>query len=149
VASRQRLVVFNGLTLRALVLNDRRHFPEELSAFRLAFRGRRFRLLTTDGIIREYQSEAINPPQFMPLPKLTDLSETGRAIFLDQSQLNRSSVGMPGLPNEHRAFVLDAIAAAAEYLITNRQRWLAISEKVRESYGLQIVTPARFVELEG
>lgn len=146
--SHHRLVVFNALTLRALILNDRRNFPHELSAFRLAFRGRQFQLLITDGIIREYQAEANSPPQFLPLPTLSRLSESGRIVRRDESQLNRVPVMLAGLPNEHRAFVLDAVAAGAEYFITNRQRWLNVSQQVESGYSLRIVTPNRFVELE-
>ena len=145
----QRLVVFDALTLRALILDDRRIFPSELSAFRLAFRGRRFRILTTDGIIREYQAESNRPPQFLPLPTLANLSQSGRVVRRVESELNRFSITLAGLPKEHRPFVLDAIAVGAEYLITDRQRWLNITPQLETAYNLRIVTPGTFVELEG
>ncbi|MCH8062619.1 MAG: hypothetical protein IH861_08960 [Chloroflexi bacterium] len=56
------LVAFNSLMIKALALNDRSIYPEELDAFSTAFRGQRFKLLITDGILVEYQTEANNPP---------------------------------------------------------------------------------------
>ena len=144
----RRLIVFDALLLRALIINDRLIFPNELSAFRLAFRGRRFQILITDGIIREYQAESNRPPQFLPLPTLANLSQSGRVVRRDESELNRFSITLAGLPKEHRPFVWDAIAAGAEYLITDRQRWLNIFPNVETAYNLRIVTPGTFVELE-
>jgi len=144
----QRLIVFDAFSLRGLALNDGNLFPDELSAFRLAFRGRRFRMLVTDGILREYTAESTNRPQFLPVPTLTRLSDLGRAIFRDESQLARSPIDLPGLPREHRAFVIDAIAAGASYFITKYLRWLGLTDRTETSFGLSIVSPARFVELE-
>jgi hypothetical protein len=76
------------------------------------------------------------------------LTERGRIVYLDEPRLNRTPVALTGLPKEHRSFMLDSIASGAEYFITKRSRWLNMLEEVRVSYGLQIVSPARFVELE-
>jgi len=72
----------------------------------------------------------------------------GRAIYIDVGRLNRAPVQMTGLPQEHREFILDAMAARASYVITHRREWLALSEQTAR-YELQIVTPSQFVELEG
>lgn len=145
----QRIVVFNALVLRGLIINDRQQFPDEIQAFTIAFRGRRFRVLLTDGILNEYQA---NSPSFLPFelqPALDNLLRGRRAIYAEESQLQRFPIELTGLPQEHRPFILDAIAGNANYLITNRRRWLNLTEQAESRHGLSIVTPGRFIELEG
>ena len=144
-----RLVVFNALMLRGLVVNDDELFPNELAAFRTAFDGSRFRLLLTDGIRDQYELEARRPAQYLPQNILNSLSSTNRFIFFEEQRLNRLSDTLEGLPQEHTEFVYDAIAAKADYLVTNNPPWLRLSSETADRYGLQIVTPATFVELEG
>ena len=143
-----RLVVFNALTLRGLVANDETEFHYELAAFRAAFQGRRCRILLTNGIVNEYRLQSMQAPQFQLQPTLNVLLNNGRAIYFDDYRLNRSNVVLSGLPQEHRGFVDDAIAARASYLITNRPAWLNLSPQT-ENYGLQIVSPGRFIGLQG
>lgn len=142
-------MVFNALMMRALVISDSRLYPDELAAFRACFRTRRFRILLTSNIISEYQKESNKQPQFLPLPVLNGLSERSRAVQLDESQLAGVSGDLAEFPREHRAFIRDAIKAGAEYLVTRRRRWLALAGPTETNYGLRIVTPGRFVELEG
>ena len=144
-----RLVVFDAVTVRGLILNDSSNFSDELAAFRVAFRGRRFRLLLTDHIVQEYESESIKPPQLPLQAGLARLATTARTIQRDESQLNRRTVSLRGFASEHRYFILDSIAAGVEYFITKRQTWLSMEEQARSRYNLHIVTPAQFVELEG
>ena len=148
MASSYRLVVFDALMLRALILNDSKRFPDVLAAFRLAFQKRRFRILLTDGILSEYAAESNKFPPFAVQPTLDRLSRQGRVGHVEENQLNRPDIRLPRLTREHRAFIMDAIAAGASYLITDRRQWLGLSAQTN-SYGLQIVTPRRFVELEG
>ena len=143
------LVAFNSLMIKALALNDRSIYPEELDAFSTAFRGQRFRLLITDGILVEYQTEANNPPAFLVQPVLNSLASTQRTVYLDEYSLGDVTLELSGLPSEHRAFIRDTIAANASYLITKRQRWLSLSEQTENTHGLRIVTPAQFVQFEG
>ena len=144
-----RLVVFDAVTVRGLILNDSHEFSDELAAFRVAFRGRRFRLLLTDQIIQEYVTEAVKPPQLPLQGALARLATTARTIHRDESQLNRREISLRGFVREHRDFILDSIAAGVEYFVTKRQTWLGMEEEARRRYGLHIVTPAQFVELEG
>ena len=148
MAREYRLVVFNALMLRALILNDNERFPHELAAFRTAFQGRRFGLVLTDGILSEYQIEANKFPPFRLQPTLNTLFGQSRAIRVDEFRLNRSNIQLTGLPDEHKDFVVDALAARASYLVTNRPEWLRLSTQTSGS-GLQILTPRRFAELEG
>ena len=143
-----RLVVFNALMLRSLVTNDDEEFHDELAAFRAAFQGRRFRMLLTDGIVSEYLVQSVQVPQFELQPTLNSLSNTGRVAYFDEHRLNRSNFQLIGFPQEHREFILDAIAARASYFITNRQEWLHLSNQTEGRYGLQIISPGGFVELE-
>ena len=149
MTSLQRLVVFDARALRGLIVNDRRYFPDDLGAFRVAFQSRRFRILLTDGILREYEIESNNPPQFLLQPTLNKLQQQVRIIYFDENTLERSPTELSGLPKEHRVFILDSIAARAAFFITNRRIWLDLSEQTETRYGLRIVAPARFVELEG
>ena len=73
----------------------------------------------------------------------------GRAVRVDERNLNRFNVHLTGLPQEHTAFILDAVAARASYCITNRQEWLNLTEPTETRHGLQIVSPGRFVDWEG
>jgi hypothetical protein len=148
VSTPYRLVVFDALTLRALVVNDNQVFPEELAAFRTAFRSRQFSILITDGVLDQYLIESTKPPRFNPQQILDNLRNNGRAIRFDENRLNRFPVQLLGLPQEHSEFILDALAAQASYCITHRQEWLNLSGQT-EKYGLQIVSPTRFVQLEG
>lgn len=145
----RRLVVFDAITVRGLILNDSYEFSDELAAFRVAFRGRRFRLLLTDQIIQEYVTESSKPPQYPLQAALARLATTARTIHIDESQLNRREISLRGLVHEHRYFILDSIAAGAEYFITKRQTWLNMGEQAASDHNLNIVTPAQFVELEG
>ena len=134
--------------LRALIANDNEIFRDELAAFRAAFEGRRFRMLLTDGIVSEYLVQSVQVPQFELQPPLNNLSNAGRAVYFDEHLLNRSNIRFSGLPQEHREFVFDAIAGRASYFITNRPEWLNLSDQTAGRYGLQIISPGRFVELE-
>ena len=145
----RRLVVFDALLFRALVVNDRRLFPDQIEAFTVAFRARRFRVVITEGILDEYQIEARNHPPFQVQPLLDELLRGRRALYFEEYQLNRVPFEIAPLPREHRRLAGDALAARASYLITNRRRWLELSEQTNDNYGPQIVTPGRFVELEG
>lgn len=148
MSSPYRLVVFNALMLRALVSNDDEQFPDELAAFRAAFQGRRFRILLTDGILAQYEFEALKAPRIRSQPMLSNLSRMGRAIYVDVGRLNPVPVQPRGLPQEHREFILDAMATRASYVITHCREWLRLSPQTSD-YNLQIVTPRRFVELAG
>ena len=149
MAAPQRLVVFDGLMVRALALNDTALFPDELAAYRIAIRGRRFRVLLTDRIITEYQKASIYFPQIVLQPTLDAIADSGRSLYLEESALHRSPVILERLPKRHRLLVQDAIAGNAEYFVTKWPPWLRVEEQARSRYGLHIVTPARFVELEG
>lgn len=149
------MAVFDALMIRALIINDRQRFPDEMRAFDTAFQSRRFRMLITRGILDEYQMESNKFPPFRQelQPTIDRLDRSGRVIYFDEYRLSRSSnptsVQIAGLPREHRDFIHDAIAAQTSYLITTRQSWLDLSEQTRSRYGLQIVTPGRFAGLEG
>lgn len=149
MATSRRLVVFNAHMLRGLIINDEAHFPDELHAFRVAFQGRRFPILVTDALLLEYQTEANKFPPFQIQPTLNTLLSAGRAIRVHEYGLNRFPIELTGLPQEHQAFVRDAIAAQASYLVTDREEWIDLSEQAESRYGLRIVSPGRFVELEG
>ena len=144
----RRLVVFDALLFRALVVNDRRLFPDEIEAFTVAFRARRFRVVVTEGILREYGIQARNHPPFQVQPLLDELLRGRRALYFEEYQLNRVPLEVLHLPREHRRFVGDALAARASYLVTDWRGWLRASGQT-ERYGLRIVKPRRFVELEG
>ena len=105
-------------------------------------------MLLTDGIVSEYLIQSVQVPQFQLQPTLNNLSNTGRAIYFDEHQMNRSNIRLPGLPPEHWEFIRDAIARRASYLITNRQSWVDLSDQTAGRYGLEIISPGRFVELE-
>lgn len=146
---RNRLVVFNGLMLRGLSLNDRNVFPHEIEAFTVAFRGRRFRILLTDGILEEYRQISNEFPPFAFQPTIDRLFRQNRMVHLEERRLNRVLGPLQGLPSEHISFIDDAIAARAEYLITHRPRWLDLSPVTKQRFGLKIVSPQAFVESEG
>ena len=74
--------------IKALALNDRSIYPEELDAFSTAFRGQRFRLLITDGILVEYQKEANSPPALFVQPVLDSLASTHRTVYFDEYSLD-------------------------------------------------------------
>ena len=105
--------------------------------------------MLTGGILSEYQREADKAPQFQLLPVLNALEETGVTIYLDEYRIDRSRIELIGFRKWHQAFIRDAIGAGAAYFITYRQRWLDLSEQTETRYGLDIVAPARFVEIEG
>jgi hypothetical protein len=102
----------------------------------------------TGGIVEEYSTEAKKFPQFQLLPTLQNLSRGGRAVRVDERNLDRSQIRLTGLPQEHSGFIVDAIAGRASYLITNRREWLELSEQTESRYGLRIVSPGGFAELE-
>ena len=149
MAAPQRLVVFDSLMVRALALNDTALFPDELAAYRIAFRGQRFRVLLTDRIITEYQKASIYSPQVVLQPTLNAIADSGRSLYLEESALHRSPVALERLPKRHRWLFQDAIAGNAEYFVTKWRPWLRVAEQARSRYGLHVVTPARIVELEG
>ena len=149
MAAQQRLAVFDALMVRALALNDMALFPDELAAFRVVFRGQRFRVLLTDAIITEYQNTSKNYPQFILQPTLDAIADSDRSLHHEESALDRSPIALERLPKRHRPLVHDAIAGHAEYFVTKWPLWLRLEEQARSRYNLHIVTPAQFVELEG
>ena len=148
MGSARRLIVYDGETLRGRILNEPTIFPDEIAAFRPAYRGRPWRILLTDGILDEYQILSERRPQFQLQPALNTLAQECRTTRLDESRLNRFPVILNGFPREHKTYILDAIAGNAEYFVTKRERWLAMSQESASTYGLYIVTPGRLVELE-
>ena len=149
VRPRQRLIVFDALMVKAYASSDSHSFPNELEAFQVSFRRQQLRMLLTSGILDQYQKTADKPPQFQLQPILNALNETGATIHRDEYHLIRGPIDLTGLPKWHQTLMRDAIAGGAAYLITNWPRWLDLSEQTETKYGLSIVTPARFVELEG
>ena len=145
----QRLVVFDALMLKAYASHDVHSFPDELEAFQVSFRRRRFRMLVTSGILDEYQKAADKPPQFQLQPVVNELNESGAIVNLDEYKLSRFPVQLTGLSKWHQVLIRDAIAGGASYMITKWQRWLDMTDQTEPRYGLHIVTPTRFVELEG
>jgi len=145
----QRLVVFDALMLKRYASGDANSFQDELEAFQVPFRRRRFRMLLTTGILDEYQKEADKAPQFQLQPILNTLSETGTTIYRDEYHLNRGPIELTGLTKRHQSLIRDAISGGAAYLITIWPMWLKLSQQAETKYGLNIVTPAKFVELEG
>ena len=143
------LVVFNARTLKAYASQDSGSFPNEIEAFQVPLRHRRFRILLTDGLISEYQREANQAPQFQLQPILNTLDDSGLILKLDENQLSRTPVELTGFTKWHQTFIRDAIGGGATYLVTNYPRWLNLSEQTVPSHGLFVVTPASFVELEG
>lgn len=129
------MAVFDALMIRALIINDRQQFPDEMRAFDTAFQGRRFRMLITRGILDEYLVESNKFPPFRQelQPNIDRLDRLGRVIYFDEYDLSHSSnppgIQLIGLPQEHRNFIYDAIAAQASYLITTRRAWLDLSEQ--------------------
>ena len=145
----QRLAVFDALMLKAYASHDVRSFPDELEAFQVFFRRRRFRMLLTTEILDQYQREANNAPQFLLQPVLSALDERGTTIHRDEYHLNRGPIEITGLPKRHPAFIRDSVGAGASYFITKYQPWLNLSEQTQANCGLIIATPAHFVFLEG
>ena len=145
---RPRIVAINGLLLRALIINDRRTYADELEALTIIFRGRRFRLLVTRGILDEYRTESQMLPQFQIQPTLDNLVSRSRAIYFEEDQLSPTSIDPRDLPASHRVVVRDAISADARYVVTTRRKWLDMSDRIESGFGLRIVSPRRFVELK-
>ena len=147
----RRLVVVDAKMIRALVLNNADTFPYEMAVFRRVFRGQRFRILFTDGILGEYQKESNTPPPFRLLlqPTLDNLAEKARAVYLEEPALDWSLPMLETIPKRHRPLVRDAIAGNADYFVTEWPLWLRIAEQARSRHGLRIVTPRQFVEIEG
>ncbi len=106
-------------------------------------------MLLTNGILDGYQKVADKPPQFQLQPILNILSESIATISMDESQLRRYTTPLISVPKWHQGLIRDAIRGRAAYLITVWPRWLDISHQAETLYGLRVVTPARFVELEG
>ena len=144
----QRLIVFNALVVRALVINDDGLYTEELDAFRLAFTGRRFKILVTQEIILEYQSSSDEGFALQLQPTLEQHFRRGRAVYKPDNELNNPGSDLSEFPKEHRTFWSDTVRGGATYLVTRRKRWLDLANHARSEYGLQIVTPPQFIELE-
>jgi len=145
----QRLAVFDALMLKAYASNDAHSFPDEIEAFQVLLRRRRFRMLLATGILDEYQKTADKRPQFQLQPVINEMNDTGAIIHFDEYRLSRFPVELTGFPKWHQALIRDAIAGGASYLLSKWQRWLDLTGQTETRYGLRIVTPARFVELEG
>ena len=145
----QRLVVFDAITFKNYASGESDLFPDEIDAFRVPIYRRQLAILLTDGILSEYQQEANKPPQIRLLPVVNKLNQDGIVLNKDEYRIRRFPVDIPRFPQWHKTFILDAIGANGEYLVTNRRRWLSMEGQARSRYNLHIVTPAQFVELEG
>ena len=145
----QRLAVFDARMLKAYASHDVHSFPDELEAFQVSLRRRQFRMLLTSGILDEYQKTANKPPQFQLQPVINELNDTGAILNLDEYRLGRFPVQLTGLTKRHQPLIRDAILGGASYLITDWRKWLDLTDQTETQYNLHIVTPARFVELEG
>ena len=106
-------------------------------------------MLLTDGILDEYQKTSDRVPQFQLQPALRDIAIGTNVVRLDEYFLNRFPINLNPIPREHRAYIEDAIGAGAEFLITRNERWLRLSPDSSERYGLYIVTPEHFLDIEG
>lgn len=83
-----------------------------------------------------------------PLQRLTaKLNEMKRANKLRDTR-KRFRETIPGLPQRHQKIVLGAIRAKARYLISsNWEPDEELSRPLRKQYGLQVVSPAQYVQI--
>ena len=144
-----RLVVFDGHTIRGSIIDDPASTSAEADAIRLVVRSTNLRMLLTVGILDEYQKTSDRVPKFQLQPALNEIARGTNAVLLDEYYLNRFPINLNPIPREHRAYVQDAVGSGAEYFITRNERWLRLSAESSARYGLFIVTPEYFLEIEG
>ena len=144
-----RLVVFDGHTIRGYIIGDPTSNLAEAEAIRVIVRSTNLRMLLTDGILDEYQKTSDRVPQFQLQPALNEITRITKAILLTEYRIDRTPLNLSQIAKEHRAYLQDAIGAGAEYLITRNERWLRMSRETSERYGLFVITPQHFLEIEG
>lgn len=144
-----RLVVFDAHTIRGFIIAGPTSISAEADAIRAVVRSKILRMLLTDGIIDQYQKTSDKVPQFQLQPALNDIARNTNAILLGEYHLDRITLNLSGFPREHRAYLRDSIGAQAEYFVTSNNLWLRMSPETSERYGLFIITPEHFLEIEG
>ena len=144
-----RLVVFDAHTIRGSIIAGPGVHSVEAEAIRVLVRSRNLRMLLTDGILDEYQKTSNRVPQFQLQPTLNEIAQTTNAILLDNYHLDRTPLNLNRFPREHRAYVRDSIGARSKYFITDNNLWLRMSQETSDRYGLFILTPEHFLEIEG
>ena len=144
-----RLVVFDGHTIRGFIIDDPTSTLAEADAIRLVVRSANLQMLLTVGILEEYQKTSDRVPHFQLQPALNGIARDTNATRLDEYFLDRAPLNLSSFPREHRAYIRDSIGARAEYFITSDNRWLRMSPETSERYGLFIITPEHFLEIEG
>ena len=144
-----RLVVFDAHTIRGSIIAGSSAGSVEAETIRAVVRRGDLRMLLTDGILDQYQKTSDKVPPFQLQPALNDIRRNTKAILLDEYHLDRTDLNLRRFPREHRAYIRDSIGARAEYFITKYNRWLLMSPETSERFGLFIITPKHFLEIEG
>ena len=113
-----------------------------------AIREGNHRIILTDGLRKEYISEALNEgfSALLVGHVIEQLRENG---LITEPRLPGGNPDFPGIPSYPRVSPNTAIIADADYLITDRRLWLSRSDDITNDYGVMVVTPGRFIQREG
>ncbi len=132
--------IVRELELEALEMN-----PSDPELYTTIQRGKH-RIILTDRLTDEYAREARRQgfPALVLGTVIQHLSQEG-LIVRPRLPGGRSSI--PGIPQRHNVFPLTAIAANADYLITDNPAWHARSETIAER-GPIVVSSGAFVQRE-
>lgn len=105
------------------------------------------RIILTDRLTDEYAREA-RRQGFPALVLGTVIQHLLQEGLIVRPRLPGGRPSIPGIPQRHNVFPLTAIAANADYLITDNPAWHARSETIAER-GPIVVSAGAFVQREG
>ena len=94
--------------------------------------------------IREAASEGYDSSQML---LITQQLEEHRAII--RPRIPGGNRNIRGIRKRHRPLFDDAIAAAADYFITENPVWLRLTDRLLREHSLRIITPGGFINREG
>ena len=100
------------------------------------------RIIITDRILRnEYEREAGKLNLTFQVPTIVDRLKS--AGLSNTPRVPRITI--PFLQSQHNVLLEDAVAANAQYFVTNNPVWCNLDRDMNRSYGVRVVTPSRFI----
>ena len=131
--------------MRELELEASGMTPSDPELYGTIQRGKH-RIILTDRLRDEYAREARRQgfPALVLGTVIQHLSQEGLIV---RPRLPGGRPSIPGIPQRHNVFPLTAIAANADYLITENPAWHSRSDTIGQ-HGPIVVTPRAFIERE-
>lgn len=135
--TKEVLIVLNGYVFFKTIGSDLPELHQVLVEMR-----HRVNVLLTNRLIIAY--ERIARGRALPLSELQSLLQRAREKYTIERKAGKKPDNIPGAA-QHKEILEEALAAKADYLLTEWDRWLRLGKRLKTDYDLVVTTPHEFL----